>query len=481
MARSIAALSILYFAIVYFLGYLLQKLKIIKKPLLKKGFLSSATFFMGIVFTVFGLHLYETSQGVAIFFLTLGIVLGIIKTSSDGFQTEGSRVRSETKEQESAEKTEDNKTQDNTSEPIDDLLGEQVSLNVVDGKRSTFVYPYMLLLIFFSLCLVFSIIALFMTVLGSLFSEANLHDVGAFLKLIVKLDFNGIKQQNPTGPQTDALALAIAITSGVVLLLLTVVFGALLKVFKRKRVSQRVVTALLPGQKRGFVPCTEGIYKLCYMNIVTKNRFYVLFPWNSLYLCLVDEKRKRIVLRAGKLLMPLIPWSKKGGMFNNLKSVVLGHLLNENKIIPIKKRGYRWGRVLVVVLAFFVLWVILAGLLESASDEGAGSEQCDVGGSFHFSFKPAFADTGNKIQIFDENNRIMYSYCELHGILYEILHPQVYIRTIRRLITDNEFAKILEDPIAFFDLIIAPAIVWVYLLFIVLGAGKLPKFRFNVL
>ena len=75
----------------------------------------------------------------------------------------------------------------------------------------------------------------------------------------------------------------------------------------------------------------------------------------------------------------------------------------------------------------------------------------------------------------------MYSYCELHGILYEILHPQVYIRTIRRLITDNEFAKILEDPIAFFDLIIAPAIVWVYLLFIVLGAGKLPKFRFNVL
>ena len=178
--------------------------------------------------------------------------------------------------------------------------------------------------------------------------------------------------------------------------------------------------------------------------------------------------------------MPLIPWSKKGGMFNNLKSVVLGHLLNENKIIPIKKRGYRWGRVLVVVLAFFVLWVILAGLLESASDEGAGSEQCDVGGSFHFSFKRHLQIPVTKFK-YSMSNRIMYSYCELHGILYEILHPQVYIRTIRRLITDNEFAKILEDPIAFFDLIIAPAIVWVYLLFIVLGAGKLPKFRFNVL
>ncbi len=75
----------------------------------------------------------------------------------------------------------------------------------------------------------------------------------------------------------------------------------------------------------------------------------------------------------------------------------------------------------------------------------------------------------------------MHTYCELHGVLYEIFHPAAHVRSVSRLIHENEISQILTDPIMVFDMLVIPAVVWLGLLIMALYAGKPRRFRFNVL
>jgi hypothetical protein len=478
IVQAAIAVSILYFAIVFLLSFLLETLHLIAKPLLKKGFLSSVLFYIGIGSAVLGIYLYGSSKVIGILCCLIGVIIGVLKTSSDGLHAKSTQGNPDAKDQESVA---DNKINGVAAKTPDVEFNEHVILNVVTGKRASFVYPYMLLLLCFSLCFVLLIIAVIVAVMASTFGKAQPDDIAAFFKLIASFDFGNTALRNAAGPQTDALISAYAMALGIALLILGVLLGLSLRILKRQRVSQRVVSALLPGRKRGLVPCAEGIYKLCYNNLWTKNRFYCLYPWESLSLYTVDEKRKRIVLKAGKMQMPMIPWNKESGLFDGLKAVVFGYLPKERQSLPTKKSRYQWGRFVAAILIIFALQAIFAGWLESASNKSIGNEQCDVGGKIHYSFKPAFAVSGYALRIFDDNNQTLHTYCELHGVLYEILHPAAHVRSISRLIHEKEFSKITDDPILVFDMLVIPAVVWLYLLVIVLCAGKPLKFRFNVL
>jgi len=367
-----------------------------------------------------------------------------------------------------------------TAKTPDNELNEQVILNVITGKRVSFVYPYMLLLLCFSLCFVLFIIAVIGAVMASTVGKAQPDDIAAFFKLIASFDFGNTALRNAAGPKTDVLISAYAMAVGIALLVLGVLFGLSLRILKRQGVSQRAVAALLPGRKRGFVPCAEGIYKLCYNNLWTKNRFYCLYPWESLSLYTVDEKRKRIVLKAGKMQMPLIPWNKEGGLFDGLKAIVFKHLPKERQSPPVKRKGYQWGRFAAAVLIIFALQAVFAGWLENATGKGDGTEYCDVGGKIHYTFRTAFSTQTYFYEMHDAKGQAVRKYCELHGIIYVTLHPGAYVPTLSSLMRDNKIRSPIRS-VMILEMLTFPAFVWLGLLIMALYAGKPRRFRFNVL
>jgi hypothetical protein len=338
----------------------------------------------------------------------------------------------------------------------------------------------MLLLLCFSLCFVLFIIAVIVAVMASTVGKAQPDDIAAFFKLIASFDLGNTALRNAARLQTDALISAYAMAVGIALLVLGVLFGLSLRTLKRQGVSQRAVAALLPGRKRGFVPCAEGIYKLCYNNLWTKNRFYCLYPWESLSLYTVDEKRKRIVLKAGKMQMPLIPWNKEGGLFDGLKAIVFKHLPKERQSLPVKRKGYQWGRVAAAVLIIFALQAVFAGWLENATGKGDGTEYCDVGGKIHYTFRTAFSTQTYFYEMHDAKSQAVRKYCELHGIIYVTLHPGAYVPTLSSLMRDNKIRSPIRS-VMILEMLTFPAFVWLGLLIMALYAGKPRRFRFNVL
>ncbi|HWQ73322.1 MAG TPA: hypothetical protein VN370_13505 [Desulfitobacteriaceae bacterium] len=496
MVKATVAASILYFAIVFFLSFLLEKLHIITKPPLKKGFFLSALFYIGIVLTVLGIYVYESSKVIGGLCFLAGVIIGVLKTSSDSLHANAGQANPGAMEQEPAADapdagdaayvpdtpdTPDNEADSITAGTPAAPFSEQIILNVVAGQRASFLYPYILLSLCFSLCVVFFIFAAIISFVASMFGKAQLAEIAAFFKLIASFDFGNSALRNATGPQTDALAVACVLAAGIILLILAVVFGLSIRFLKSKKIYQKVVPALLPGRQRGFVPSSEGIYKVCYRNLWTKNSFYCLYLWEALSLYALDEKKKRIVLKAGKMQMPLVPWDKKGGLFDSLKTIVFGHLPKERQSLPAQKDRYGWGRTAVAVLVILVLQAVLAGWLENASKKGLGNEYCDVGGEIHFTYRTAFGPPVYIMRIFGAENQTLYTYCALHGACYLVLHPSTYIGSVSRLIQENQLSQITSDLLLLSFLLILPPLIWLYLLVIALFAGKPLKSRFNML
>lgn len=123
-------------------------------------------------------------------------------------------------------------------------FSERVDINVVTGKRSTFVRLYVPLAVFFTLSIILLILTVLLIVLAGIFSDAKPEDTITFFKLIATFDFGNSALQNISGPQTDALVITSAMAAGIVLLVLAIIFGFSLKSLKRRFVSKKTVAAL---------------------------------------------------------------------------------------------------------------------------------------------------------------------------------------------------------------------------------------------
>lgn len=356
---------------------------------------------------------------------------------------------------------------------------QQVILHFVSGKGTTFVSLYVLFAIFFSVSIVLCIFAALAAFMAGVFGKAQPDDIAAFFRLIASFDFGNSALKSISGAQTDALIAACALAAGIALLVLAAISGLALRALKRQRVSERAVAALLPGSKRGVVPCAEGIYKLCYCNLWTKNRFYCLYPWESLSLYAIEEAKQRVVLKAGKVLMPLVAGDREGGLFESLKAVVLEHLPMERQVLPAKKMGYRWVRVVVAVLVLFALQAVFALWLESATGKGGGTEYCDVRGKLHYSFRTAFSTQVYFYEMQGDPGQSPRKYCELHGVIYVTLHPAVYVPSLRALMQQSAASPSPVRSVMIAEMLVFPAMVWLDLLALVLYTGVPPRFRFN--
>lgn len=329
-------------------------------------------------------------------------------------------------------------------------------INVIKGKRASFLYPFLFLYLGLSLC-------------------------SALIPVAALVFFMSSRSSDSTGQQTDALISAYAAAAGIALLILAVVFVLSLIFVRRKRIYKVSVEALLPGHKWGFIPCPEGIYKFCCRNPWSKSRFYYLYPWASLSLYAVNEKKKCIVLKAEKIQMPLIPWSKETKMFSSLKALVLEHLPEQRRSPAGKRTGYRWIRVIAAILIILALQSIFANQLENAAAKRSNAKFCDVSSKIHYSFKTAFATEVYFFETYDDKGQTLHRYCELHGIIYVILHPAAYAPTLSSLLHENEISHSPVRSVMILEMIIFPAIVWLDLLIIVIYTGKPKRFRFNVL
>ena len=360
------------------------------------------------------------------------------------------------------------------AEGSDNKFQEQISINIISGKKNLFIYPYWLFCIFFSLCIIFLITAAFVSFAAIVFDKAKTGDILAFVRIITSFDFSNSALKNNTGAEMNALAAAYGLTTGFALAVLALVFGFSIKTLKRFKINKKAVQALLLGRKRGFIPCSEGIYKLFCINLLTQNRFYSLYSWESLSLYGIEDAKKRVVLKAGKNKMRLEPWTSHIGqrdLFAELKSVVLGHLPNDKQVLLVKKDRYKWGRVAVAIRVIFTLQYFLAGWLETASNKGNGDKYCDVGGKIHFNheIRSLYGVSLHTFQVYGENNKLIHNYCQLHGAVFAILHLVVYSNSMKRLMNENGLNEIIRDPILICFMLILPVMVWLYLIVIVIS------------
>jgi hypothetical protein len=359
------------------------------------------------------------------------------------------------------------------------MLQTATTLRVVKGKRASFLYPQMLFSICFSELLGLLLVALVMAAVSVVFLHAKPEDIGKFFKLIAALDFDNRALHKVASARTGALTAAWALAAALVLTLPTAVFGLAAVIFQNRRTAVSAVTPLLPGKKGGFVPTNEGIYKLCYRSpFAGRKKFYFLYPWEALSLDALDEKRKRLRLKAGKAEMPLIPWDR--AMFGQLRDIVLTRLPEGKRSPSAKRRRYRWGRAAVAVVAIALVMITLAGVLEGASS-GKGSRYCDVGGDFHITHSTAFGPADAVMEVLGYDGKTIHTYCLVHSGCYLMLHPSTYVGTVLRMAEEGELAEIFQKFDMFALWVILPPLLWLCLLAVIAQAWMPWRTRMNVL
>lgn len=493
MSQSAIGLTIVYVSVVYILSIISIKLHIIKRPFIKKVKMSFLLYIAAIFLFILGIYLYRYSIALCILFCSFGIAAGVLKVSSEILYAKDERKSREPEIQKiqdmefnpesvSVTKKEEYINSPASSSDINianaQYIQENISLNVVSCRRSLFIYPYMILKLCLYLCIITFIFSVIVTVMEILFDKAKLDNIARFFKIIASFDFGNKALHNLSGAVIAAYSIAI----GIVSLILSLVFGLILRIHIKCCSIKKAVQPLLPGRKKGFIPCSEGIYKLCYRNLKLGSSFYYLYTWGNLSLYAVHDQKNQIVLKAGKIRMPLLLWGADRKLYENIKAIVLNHLPKDRQIIPLKNDRYHLAKVVIAVLVIIALQSIFAFWLDSATIKTSGKRDCDVGGSIHLSYKKAFSSVGYTYQVYEQNSKkVKHIYCELHGTIFMILHPVFHIQSISTLIHENKFSSIVNDPIICTDMLIIPAFAWLYLIIIVLYAGKPRVFRYNVL
>lgn len=355
------------------------------------------------------------------------------------------------------------------------MVQESVSIQLISGNTALFGVPYGLLCCLFSLCILFAAAAAAAVILAAV-SENGMHRIFALLKQLVTLAFGGgALKNNPASALIGAYGLA-ALPA---LIFLACLFGMGIRALKTAKIKQNYsILALLPGRKREVVPCSEGIYKLMVKNPLTKNKYYALFPWDKLSLYVMDEQKRRIILKKGKIRMPMLLDSDKIGktkQFDQLKAVVRRHLPENNQTLPAKKVQIRWVRSAAALVILLALQIALSGWLEAASNHGEGTGLCDVGGAVHLTYRPSAPDGEQdyKIQLIGSSQPIGHTYCELHGALAACLHPSLLIHMLKA----EGMRGVLADPVLILDRLAFPIVIWLGLIWIAVRMGKPPVYR----
>ncbi len=203
--------------------------------------------------------------------------------------------------------------------------------------------------------------------------------------------------------------------------LLAAVILTLLRRAERARSRRKTVPPLLPGARRAFIPCEEGVYTR-ERNAFARAGRYRLGPWGSLDLGALDSKRHRSAVRDGKTMIYLRARPGAGGGaldYDDLKRVVLEHLPADKQTARHKPVKFRRGS-LVVGIAVCVIAIVAsanAGLhyLDAHTVGQVGDGMCDFCGG------PL--DRFLTYVLVLRDGEPFHEYCEWHGTAYYVVHP----------------------------------------------------------
>jgi hypothetical protein len=289
----------------------------------------------------------------------------------------------------------------------------------------------------------------------------------------MSFDFKNKALKSTSETQGHATTAAYAIAFGIALLMLILVFGLMMKILKNRSIRTIVVRPLLVGYKYDFIPCVEGIYKARYGNKLSGNRYYCLYPWDKLSLYTIDDRRKRVVLKAGKVHMPLISGDRNADQYSALKSVVCRYLPEERQHLPKNRDHYGWGRVAIAAIVIIVLITSLASWFESASVKG--NKYCDFKGDVHGN-RTALSRNIPALVVYINNNKILHRYCYFHASFYLLIHPSEYIRSFSKMVVDVPRQK---DDVLIVEWLIVPPVIWFGLFIGALCSGKRLSYRIS--
>lgn len=185
----------------------------------------------------------------------------------------------------------------------------------------------------------------------------------------------------------------------------------------------KYVLPILPVWDGGFILCEEGVYA----SQINSERKKYLYPWDSLRLYEVDEKKKVIVLKSKKNLFKL----KTEEIFDELKSIILRYIPTKEEIAKGKEKKFRTDVLIAILCIYALVWILGAGYYEHISVGEVGDGRCDICGRTPI-FEPGYKIYGG--------DKLIHEYCGDHGFIYFFIHPEVIINTI---ITEEEIFEYL--------------------------------------
>ena len=272
-------------------------------------------------------------------------------------------------------------------------------------------------------------------ILGILFSISLA--VGLTMILVVLAAYFDPVQEYVDNPLSDPDLLPFILTMifSVFIALATLIS---LVVLLKVGTTNNYVLPLIPIRKKDFIVCGDGIYAKGMAGRLEK---YILYPWASLSLYWVDERKSVIGLKTRKRLLKL----KAVRGFDELKSTILAYVPAGQQAIGKKPAGFRWGVFIIIVCILVGIGIGATNLYESLSDGRVGDGKCDI--------------CGDKFWVsgygFYEDGELLHEYCQLHASAYSIMHPEAVIQTI---INEGWSSEI--GPLLLFDLLVWCGLLW---------------------
>lgn len=357
---------------------------------------------------------------------------------------------------------------------------DQLGIEIWKAKKG-FMFFEMFYRILFTVCIAICSIGFLAFILPVIFAGAGFPDIIKDIGIIFTFDGESIAALGGGSDHGAAGVASFGAIAFFVLLILAVLLRFLMYANRMLMTEKMTAKPLLQGFDRGFLLCDEGIYTRRVKDT------YQLRPWGTLSLYNVDGICGNVILKAGgKLLVLGVNTVYRTGwnFFGGLKDIVMSHLSPEKRVLPARKMGLKWW-VFAIVLGVLVITDIGLSSYYSGISKGAvGDKKCDICGESlvpstimmpdirlqvnQSTMMPEYVTSYYPVNVpglkpnpfyVSDGNAVVDEYCENHGYLYQLIHPDSALKVLLQVIEGKAGTQMLVQSMT-------SIIIWFFAIFI---------------